>query len=95
VAHFATSAFSYSSSTKTFTNGPQGVAIPKVILLGNPHHFDADPDSTYHLMRIRIRNFILCGSGFLFEADSDPTLHPFHPDPSFQIKALTLEKVLK
>jgi hypothetical protein len=36
-----------------------------------PHHFDADPDSTYH-------------------PDADP-----NPDPSFQIKAQTLEKVMK
>ncbi len=38
-----------------------------------PHHFDADPDSTFHP-----------------DADLEP-----EPDPSFQIKAQTLEKVLK
>ncbi len=37
----------------------------------DPHHVDADPDSTYH-------------------RDEDPDL-----DPSFQIKAQSLEKVLK
>jgi hypothetical protein len=51
------------------------------------HHFDADTDSTYYpdadpdsdfyLMRIRMRIFIL------------------DPNPSFQIKAPTLEKMLK
>ncbi len=50
----------------------------------DPHHFDADPDaypeSDFNLMRIPIR------------------LHPDanqDPDPSFQIKAQTLENVLK
>jgi hypothetical protein len=44
------------------------------------HHVDADPDSTYH-----------------HNADPDPTFHPDadpDPEPSFQIKAQTLEKVL-
>ncbi len=47
----------------------------------DPHHIDVDPDSTYHP-----------------DADPDSTYHPDeHPelDPSFQIKAPTLEKVLK
>ncbi len=39
----------------------------------DPHHVDADPDSTYH-------------------PDADPDADP---DPSFRIKAQTLEKVLK
>ncbi len=46
----------------------------------DPHHLDADPDSTYHpdadpdydfyLMRIRIRIFIWCGCGS--ESDFSP-----------------------
>jgi hypothetical protein len=71
----------------------------------DPHHVDADPDpypdSTYHpdanpdsdfiLMRIRI---------FDVDAvpDPDPTFHSFadpDPDTSFQIKAQTIEKGLK
>ena len=38
-----------------------------------------------------------CGSGFFLNADADSTFHPNadpDPDPSFQIKAQTLEKVL-
>jgi hypothetical protein len=45
------------------------------------HHFDAYPDSV-----------------FLFDTHPDPTFHydtDPDPDPSFQIKAQTLEKVLK
>ncbi len=45
------------------------------------YHLDADPDATYQP-----------------DADPDPTFHPdadSDPDPSFQIKAQTLEKVLK
>jgi hypothetical protein len=48
-------------------------------------------------MWMRTLIFILCRSGFLF-ADRDPTFHPDKdpdPDPSFQIKAQTLEKGLK
>jgi hypothetical protein len=44
-------------------------------------HVDADPDSTYYP-----------------DADPDPTFHPDadpDPVPSFQLKAQTLEKVLK
>jgi hypothetical protein len=47
----------------------------------DPHPFGADPDSAYHP-----------------DADPDSTYHPDadpDPDPSFQIKAETLEKVLK
>jgi hypothetical protein len=70
----------------------------------DPHHVDADPDSTYHpdadpdsdfyLMRIRRQ------IGFLFDADPDPAFHPSadpypDPDPSFQLKVQTLEKMLK
>jgi hypothetical protein len=53
----------------------------------DPHDIDADPDSTYH--------------PDAYPAP-DPTFHPDaiwypdpDPDPSFQIKAQTLEKVLK
>jgi hypothetical protein len=51
----------------------------------DPHHFDADRDSEFYLLRIRIR------------PDVYSTLHPDthpdpNPDPSFQIKAQTLEK---
>jgi hypothetical protein len=46
-------------------------------------------------MCIQIRG---SGSGFLFDADADadpvPTITLMHPDPSFQIKAQTLEIVL-
>ncbi len=45
------------------------------------HHLDADPDSAYHP-----------------DADPDSTYHldaDPDPDPSFQIKAQTLGKVLK
>jgi hypothetical protein len=57
--------------------------------VADPHHVDADPDSTYHsnadpdydfyLMRIRIRIYPT------FHPDADPD-----PDPNFQIKAQTL-----
>ncbi len=65
------------------------------------HHLDADPDSDFYLMRIQI--LILCGSGsrLLFDvyADLDPTFHPdadtdLDPDPSYQIKTQSFEKVL-
>ncbi len=54
---------------------------------------DADPDSTYHPEADP-------DSDLLFHAYPDADLDPaFHPDtdpvPSFQIKAQTLEKVLK
>jgi hypothetical protein len=57
----------------------------------DPHHFDADSDPYLSPW---------CGSGFwfLFDANPDTTFH-LHadpdPDPGFQIKAQTLEKVLK
>jgi hypothetical protein len=59
----------------------------------DPHHFDVDPDadSGFYLMCIRMRIQI-----FLF--DVYPTFHPDanpDPDPSFQLKAQTLEEVLK
>jgi hypothetical protein len=49
----------------------------------DPHHFDADPDADplFYLMRIRIP---------IFHPEADP-----YRDPSFQIKAQTLDKVLK
>ncbi len=46
----------------------------------NPHHFDADPDSTYHPDADQ-------DSNFLFDADPDP-----NPDLSFKKKAQTLKK---
>ncbi len=59
----------------------------------DPHHVDADPDSTYHpdadphsdfyLMRMRIQD-----PDPTFQPDADPD-----PDPSFHLKAKTLEKV--
>jgi hypothetical protein len=53
------------------------------------YHPDADPDFTYHPDADPY-------SDFLF--DADPAAHAdstFHPDASFQIKAQTIEKVLK
>ncbi len=47
------------------------------------HHVDADPNSTYH-------PYADPDSDFYPDADADPD-----PDPSFQIKAQTLEKVPK
>ncbi len=47
----------------------------------DPHHLDVDPDSTYYPDADPDQNF---------HPDSDPD-----PDPSFQIKAQTLEKVFK
>jgi hypothetical protein len=50
------------------------------------YHPHADPDSDFYLMRIRMRIRIrLCHH-------ADPDLDP---DPSYQLKAQTLEKVLK
>jgi hypothetical protein len=49
--------------------------------VADPHHFDTDPDPVCH-----------------FDADPDPTFHfdaDLYPDPSFQIKAQNLEKVLE
>jgi type IV secretion system protein VirB6 len=59
----------------------------------DPLHFEADPDS----------NYIPDADAhpdptFQPDPDPDPTSHPDadpDPDPSFQIKAQTLEKVLK
>jgi hypothetical protein len=43
----------------------------------DPHHVDADPDSTYHPDADP-------DSDFLFDADPDPTFHPdANPDPTF------------
>jgi hypothetical protein len=56
----------------------------------DPHHLDADPDSTYHPDTDP-------DSDFLFDADPDPTFHPDadpDSDPSFKKKTQTLEKVL-
>ncbi len=57
------------------------------------YHPDADPDSDFYLIRMRVQNFFIHA-----DADPDPTFHPDadpDPYPSFQIKAQTLEKVLK
>jgi hypothetical protein len=57
------------------------------IKIRRTYHPDADTDSDFYLMRI-----------WIFIADPDPTFHPDadpYPDPSIQIKAQTLEKVLK
>ncbi len=46
----------------------------------DPHHVDADPDSTYH-------SDADPDSDFLFDADPDPTFQPDadpDPDPSFK-----------
>jgi hypothetical protein len=52
------------------------------------HHLDLDPDSDFYLMRIWMWMWIF------LNADADPTFHPNADpdlDPSFQIKAQTLE----
>jgi hypothetical protein len=46
----------------------------------DPHHFDADPDSTDHPDADP-------DSNFLFDADPDPT---FHPDQSAQIGSYSI-----
>jgi hypothetical protein len=50
----------------------------------DPHHVDADPDSTFY-------PDVDLDSDFYFDADPDSTFHPDvepapAPDPSFQIK---------
>jgi hypothetical protein len=52
----------------------------------DPHHIDADPGSTYHLDADSISSY---------HPDADPDPDPDLTDPSFQIKAQTLEKMLK
>ncbi len=61
----------------------------------DPQHLvadpDADPNSTYHLDKD-------LDLELLFDADPDPTFHPDadpDTDPSYQIKAQTLENLLK
>jgi len=59
----------------------------------DPQHLVADPDpnSTYHLDKDP-------DLGLLFDAYPDPTFHPDADpgrDPSYQIKAQTLENLLK
>jgi hypothetical protein len=61
----------------------------------DPHHIDADPDSTYYPDADADANL-----DFYLMADADPTFYADadpgpDPDPSFQIKAQTLGKVLK
>jgi hypothetical protein len=54
----------------------------------NPHHFDADPDSTYLPDADP-------DSDFLFDADPDPTLYPDadpDPGPSFKKRLKSLKK---
>jgi hypothetical protein len=56
----------------------------------DPHHIDANPDSTYHPDADP-------NSDFLFDADPGPTFHPNadpDPDPSFKKRRKHL-KVLK
>jgi hypothetical protein len=60
--------------------------------LGPTYHFNADPDLILFDADL--------DTDFLFYADPDPTFHPDADpdsdlDPSFQIKAQTLGKVLK
>jgi hypothetical protein len=57
---------------------------------------DADPDPAFYLFRIRMRIRIL--NLFYPDVDPDLTFHPDadpEPDPIFQRKAETPEKVLK
>ncbi len=64
----------------------------------DPHHVDADPYSTYHPDADPDSDFCLMRIRILFDADTDPTFHPYadpDPDPSFQINAQTLERLLK
>jgi hypothetical protein len=71
----------------------------------DPHHFEADPDSThipnadphndFYLRRIRKPIRMLIRLRFLFGVDPDPPFYPdADPDPSFQIKK-TLKAVLQ
>jgi hypothetical protein len=65
--------------------------IWNLISVVDPHHLDADPDSTYHPYADPDSTYYLDAvpdSDFLFDADPDP-------DSSFKVKAETLEKVLK
>jgi hypothetical protein len=61
-------------------------------------HVDADPDSTYHPDADPDSDFLFDGvqdPDFFY---ADPAFHPDadpDPDPSIQIKAQTLEKVLR
>jgi hypothetical protein len=57
----------------------------------DPHHFDADPDQTYHPDADPDAE---PDSDFIFDVDlvADPT---FHPDPSFKEKAGALSKNAK
>ncbi len=65
---------------------PTQVSLQFPAVLWIPHHFDADPDSTYHPDADPDAeldsDFICCGSGFFFYAD--PTFRPDvdpGPDP--------------
>ncbi len=64
----------------------------------DPHHFDAYPDadldSTYHPEGDPEAD--PDSDLYVFDTDPDPTFHPDpDPDSGYQIKAQTLEKVLK
>jgi hypothetical protein len=68
----------------------------------DPHPVDADPDSTYRTDADWDSHFYLMRIRFFFHADADPDpifrpdAYPDqYPNPSFQIKAQTQEKVLK
>ncbi len=57
----------------------------------DPHHVEADPDSTYHRDADP-------DATYHRDADPDSTYHRDEdpdPDPCFQLKAQSLEKVLK
>ncbi len=69
---FLTGDFDISKELRKGINVGKFFAIVKGSVV-DPHHLDADPDSTFHL-----------------DADPAPA-----PDSGFQIKAQTLEKVLK
>jgi hypothetical protein len=66
----------------------------------DPHHLDADPDSTFHPDADPDYDFLFDTDPvhtFYPDEDPDPTFHPDadqnpDPDTSFQIKAQTLEK---
>ncbi len=60
----------------------------------DPHHVDADPDTTYHPDADPDSDFFYADPYPTFHFDADPDADP-DPDPSFQKKAQNIEKVLK